>query len=492
MKTIKYISNMTLALLCYALCATSCAKGETTDIDISPQGTSDPKDVVVDMEPTYIDDQDVIIKSGYSQEYIRVSGLSTVTLVGEATEVLDQAYISLDDDDTWLQLPNVTRAEWTMSGLSKRVLINGKELRDGTNADIYNYYYGIMIKPTPDESYTPFSSVNGADSKVYMNTIYKSGSLPGGDNGLNSFTLKRGHMVVIAENEDGTGARETFMAIGDDLEVSLQGTELAGKASFLRAVQAPYVCKRGTGGADYASVQDIVGSTWYYRWGLGDGPTKDIDTAPMFWGAGAVSNYQNVISWPLANHVLGYNEPDGEKQANLTNERALELYPDILQVGLRTGSPSCEESNWKSGKWNYVFINDCEKAGYAIDFICVHWYNWGNYSANQNGATVAAQFMSHLQECYNLYGKPIWITEFNANTNRNFAHQVDFLNNVIPLLEECEYVERYAYFQPGSGNGNYLDGSTPTDVASAYNSVVSTPAIKDTHYDNWNASVGVN
>ena len=45
------------------------------------------------------------------------------------------------------------------------------------------------------------------------------------------------------------------------------------------------------------------------------------------------------------------------------------------------------------------------------------------------------------------------------------------------MLEAQPHVERYAYFQPNGGNGDFLKGDALTDVARAYDCMPSQPSI---------------
>ena len=80
---------------------------------------------------------------------------------------------------------------------------------------------------------------------------------------------------------------------------------------------------------------------------------------------------------------------------------------------------------------------------------------------------------------YNLYGLPIWITEFNANPNRSTATNYGFMQLALPYLETLDYVERYAWFEPSSGVADYYNtsGTVLTNVGTFYKSQVSTPSI---------------
>lgn len=464
----KQIRMYTVMASLFALAA--CAKGES-DGDSSGART-----------PVTIENQ-TLYEKGYENCDVRVTGSSSLYLSGSVTSVLAGSTVTLEGDDAWLFLPNVSRVKWNLEKLGKNIFIDGAPLADGVNADVINYYNGVYVKPKAADDYVPatlyMSDDTPADTR--LDRIYTGSEIPVGDNRLYRFTLRRGHMMVVAENEDGTGKSKVYMAVDNDLEQILD-TDLQGKISFLRIVPWAYVCKRGIGG-DF-EMKEAVGITWFYMWGIGSSASPQMDYAPMFWGSSASSeaNVQKVVADKLVNHILAFNEPDGADQANMTPKAAVERYPLLLKTGLRVGSPACTEGTWKT--WLAEFMAGCQERGYRVDFIATHWYDWGNWIPNQNTDPTDAQidqmvtrFKKDIDDCYAKYGLPIWITEFNANRYRSTDAQVRFLQKAIPMLEANPHVERYAYFQPFGGNGDFLKNGQLTSVAMAYNSAPSTPAV---------------
>jgi len=150
----------------------------------------------------------------------------------------------------------------------------------------------------------------------------------------------------------------------------------------------------------------------------------------------------------LHRSLLGFNEPDGKEQANMTVEKALEAWPELERTKLRLGSPAAVHAD---GEWMKSFMNQARGKGYRVDFVCVHMYPGSNSDA----------FIKHIETIHKLYGKPIWITEFavadwQAKTlarNRYSEDQVlAFMKDVLPRLDQLDFVERYAWFGPGPEN----------------------------------------
>ena len=415
---------------------------------------------------------------GYSFSNVIVKGISSLILYGNPGQILDNSTVNLEGEDAWLYMPNVNLNQWKSEKLSEKITINSAKFEEGKNASIFRYYNGIYIKPI-SEKYIPLNIYKDNDDKAYpvsLNKIYSADEIPSGDNSVSRIFLKRGHMLVLADNSDGTGESKVFVADEKNIEVSLDDA-LKGKVSFMRVVPWSYITKKGIGGK--FDRKDELGISWSYSWSLKGEATAFDDYVPMFWGNSSDEGVNQVLQKTLTNHILSFNEPDGKDQSNLTPEKALERYPKLLKLGLRTGSPACTEGKWKT--WLAEFMDGCKQKGYRVDFIAIHWYDWGNWIPTKNPSpenidAMVERFKRDIDNCYAKYGLPIWITEFNANRNRVTDVQIKFLEKALPMLEANPHVERYAYFQPFGGNGKFIENDNLTSVAKAYSKTVSTPA----------------
>jgi hypothetical protein len=173
---------------------------------------------------------------------------------------------------------------------------------------------------------------------------------------------------------------------------------------------------------------------WYYTWGttavLG---LEDIPFTPMCWGANSVSKLTGQI--PV---LLGFNEPDGAAQSNLTPTQAVGLWPKLEAVSSRLGSPAIAGNASKAGSWLETFTNSNPK----FDFVCVHWYAPPNSDA----------FLKQIDAIYAKYQKPIWVTEFAVadwagkypgGYDVNLVSQ--FMKDACAGLEARDFVERYTW-----------------------------------------------
>ncbi|MDG2314206.1 MAG: glycosyl hydrolase, partial [Flavobacteriaceae bacterium] len=297
-------------------------------------------------------------------------------------------------------------------------------------------------------------------------------------------------------NEDGTGKSKVFIASEKDLEIHVLPNFLQqGGVSFLRVVPWNWVSKKGTGG-------DILGmdNSWFYRWsnqGLSD---LQREYTPMAWGFGAANDDSDIELYKSkykSTHVLGFNEPDDcEGQSGQYNHLcdvpvAISVYENLMKTGLRLVSPACRQGavfNWLNSFNQEAVENDIR-----IDVIAVHWYDWGanpQGSPNANPNTIFNRFKTYLEDVYELYGLPIWITEFNGNKYRSTETNRQFMELAIPYLESVDFIERYAWFEPQNitiaddpGNGEFFDDAMNlTDIGTFYNNYQSTPSIPEDYY----------
>lgn len=203
---------------------------------------------------------------------------------------------------------------------------------------------------------------------------------------------------------------------------------------------------------------------WFYTW------TADMEAAvpqgmeyiPMVFGRwGIAEPAAKAAAFARKSgvrEILGFNEPDAEKQGNLSVEKALDAWPLLMETGLRLGSPACVHPD---NDWMKKFMAGVEERKLRIDFICMHSYAGPNAEA----------FVKRLESVHKLYGKPIWITEFavgdweakSPETNRHRPETVlNFMQDLLPKLEEMNFVERYAWF-PARQDDNALGTSALFD-----------------------------
>jgi hypothetical protein len=335
------------------------------------------------------------------------------------------------------------------------------------------------------------SQQTGTSATCLARTIYKGVTIPASlDNQITSIKLNKGFMATLAENEDGSGNSYPFMAITNDLNINLNAS-LDKKVSFIRVLPLANTLKKGAGYKSPASapndnsVVDQLNVSWLYDWGSSDYAKPNRDYSLMAWGANA-ANSTNVAKHILkdsVSHLLSFNEPDNTNQSNVTFVNAVPLHKNLAATGYRLGSPAPEEGNAQTGRWLGDFMALAETNNVRVDYMAIHWYDWGSYSStlatSPNVTNLFNRFKSYVNNIYATYNKPIWITEFNANRNTTSATHEAFIALALPWLESQSFVERYAYFFPPALPPTDVNGVL-TPIGTAYkNFNASTLAIKN-------------
>lgn len=192
---------------------------------------------------------------------------------------------------------------------------------------------------------------------------------------------------------------------------------------------------------------------WFYTWG-GDKPAgtpDNVEFVPMSWGyygnkdGGYVKWLSQMSAHPGITRFLGFNEPDGKGQANLSVESALEGWQYMNQLKVPIGSPAAVHAD---GEWMQKFMAGAEAKKYRVDFVTIHWYGGDN----------PQDFLGYLARVHEMYHRPLWITEFCPgdwsagpdHPNRYTTQQVaEFMKVVLPAMNKLDYVQRYSWYSAG-------------------------------------------
>lgn len=204
--------------------------------------------------------------------------------------------------------------------------------------------------------------------------------------------------------------------------------------------------------------------SWHYSWGgrLNPDEPQNIQFVPMIWKAGGnfsdldknIDYLKPLVQSHKVNYLLGFNEPDGEKQANMTVDEAIAAWPKLMELGVPLGSPACVHAD---NAWMKEFMAKASERHYRIDFITVHWYGTPN----------AAELIGYLKKIHKMYHKPIWITEFavgdwKAKTVEENKFSADeilvFMKELLPQLDKLSFVKKYAWFSAKT-NSSHLGTS---------------------------------
>ncbi len=320
----------------------------------------------------------------------------------------------------------------------------------------------------------------GTNATCVSNSIYNGATIPSGlNNGIKSITLSQGFQAVLAVNEDGSGESFCYVATTSTVTVNL-ALPLQDKVSFIRVLPITSVNKKGAcTPIDINPV--LLNVPWFYDWGVNDNSATGREYALMAWDENWVDTEAKIdgyIAKPNITSLLTFNEPDGIGQANITWYNGASLYKKLLRTGYRMGSPATTESQYRV--WLLQFMDRAKRDSLRVDYVAVHWYDWGGwfsdgFQVNPDINVVFNRFKSYISAAYNLYKKPIWITEFNANVNRPTAVHQAFMALALPWLETNPQVERYSYFF--EDNSPEAVSGVLTPLGQFYKDHVSTPAI---------------
>ena len=190
--------------------------------------------------------------------------------------------------------------------------------------------------------------------------------------------------------------------------------------------------------------------SWFYNWDRNPSisPPASIAFAPMQWGQwwpDLNTLQQSYAAWHKSAKpvfLLGFNEPDHSDQANMDVNTAISIWPKLQAMDVPLVSPACANS---FGGWLAEFYNQIDKLGYRVDYTAVHWY--ANPDANG--------LINYLQNIYNSWKRPIWLTEFSTvdwsgNATWTEEDNYRFLAEFLWRAEDLTWLKRYSIF-PFSG-----------------------------------------
>lgn len=191
------------------------------------------------------------------------------------------------------------------------------------------------------------------------------------------------------------------------------------------------------------------GVSWYYNWAFEAfkyDSFSELQYVPMLWNSGdGDGDLVDMFQYQGYKYLLMFNEPDLEEQANMTIDEAIEGMKLVADKDMILGSPATALMPPWSDEWFQPFMKRMEKENMDVDFIPIHHYwNWWNEEGVQ-------AFLDLIDETWEMYHKPIWITEFaltgDPGKNKQQIQSVkDYMAGVIKGLDERPYVERYAWF----------------------------------------------
>jgi hypothetical protein len=197
---------------------------------------------------------------------------------------------------------------------------------------------------------------------------------------------------------------------------------------------------------------------WHYSWNweLRANYPDGVEFVPMIWGRGGATQARidylnNLASLGEIQNVLTFNEPDLESQSNMSVDEVVNLWPLLETLNVPISSPVASAP---LNDWMRDFMEKASNQNLRVDFVAIHIYHKND----------PVKFIELVEEVYQTYGKPIWITEFAVRdtsattTNPNIyteSYVLSFMQYVLDELYELDYVKRYSWFDPNANNPKY-------------------------------------
>ena len=353
---------------------------------------------------------------------VDLTGSAVLILPGDSPKIGNgEVHFTQDELDAVVVFDRV-RPSVVQEKFLSSIFVDNKPAEHGKNVRLIPTVAGTIVFPHgPDyASLLTFNSINlqGEPRKFIVHKYYKTKELNEDEDQIQSFLLKKGYMATLAENADGSGASQVFIAYDKDLEIKRLPEALMKKVSFIRVFPWRYTGKKGFGGK--LATAEMLRTQWYYSWNASAKSSIDIEFVPMRHNA-KWDSFKKINQLENVTHVLGFNEPNQPDQANMTVEEALAMWPKLQASGLRLGSPSPNDAE-RGLKWLYEFMDEADKRGLRVDFVTVHYYK-ADWPANK--------LIGWLRKIHQRTGnRPIWLTEFNngapwtKNHNPTYAQRM--------------------------------------------------------------------
>lgn len=330
------------------------------------------------------------------------------------------------------------------------ITINGEQAVNGKNCQVKIYNRGAIIMPygadfKPLTVYTEANfkgescnDFNTGNSGGFMQTLSKDQL----NNRIKSFRLKRGYMVTFALKEGGRGYSRCFVADKADIEVNLPAL-MQNRISSYRLFKWNDVSKAGLANDTRWESNDALNTQWCYSFGLGENTGIDRECVPHH----IYEDWPNAAACGSVNYETSSPNMKTNNEPRNTSDDHPQTLDEILnnwESLMRTGQRLCTPSSWDgSYSFNQQFLDSIDARGWRCDILDIHAY-WATGS-----------FYS-LNGLYQNARRPIWVTEWcwgaSWNNNGAFANGVteaqnaDNVMNICNLMNNWDYVERYAYW----------------------------------------------
>lgn len=213
--------------------------------------------------------------------------------------------------------------------------------------------------------------------------------------------------------------------------------------------------KKGVGvTGKFDAKTDALGVSWYHNWFPSAEPGVAAEFVPMIWA-------RHIVTAEILDHLrdgrfpalLTFNGPDSKCESNMPVEEAIELWPKLMDTGLRLGSPAPSEGHSEC-EWLDKFMETASSKNLRVDFMCLHSHpDMRNPDAHE-------ELRRLLSAVHKRFGRPVWLTDLGSwNKSQEFTIDLvsRYMAKVLPILESLPFLERYAWFASYTNFGMWPD-----------------------------------
>lgn len=322
------------------------------------------------------------------------------------------------------------------------------------------------------DSYTAPSEEKPQTDKTRLRTLYNENHARFAENYTEDTFAAFSEALAEAKAvlDDENAVQTEIDQCADELEKAVKGLVLSEAAlngdtkTAKKGVSSWYYAGSDASRHD-VSVLEKAGVSWFYNWGFTPECAEETDTmeyVPMIWSGQGVTDdtiekLKEGKEEGLYKNLLTFNEPDLDSQADMTVDEAIELWPQLMETGLRLGSPAPAAVD---SAWLEQFMGQIEEKGYYVDFINLHVYQDFTHPDS------VQSLKDTILNLYDKYGVPIWITEIGAidvsslwqgytlYDQPSIELAQKYIEEVTAMLESLDCVERYAWFVDSSSDLN--------------------------------------
>ena len=196
--------------------------------------------------------------------------------------------------------------------------------------------------------------------------------------------------------------------------------------------------------------------------------------APHPW----TTNAENAVNKGNESFFLSFGEANTPNQQGLTmdakegaDEFMTMMQPWAVNYGVTIGSPGTLGMPWDY-QWQNDFLDECAQLGCKIGWISGHWFSQcGTATAQQLADTFWGTVNTYKEIAQNhssQYGidLKVWVDNFSLNCDSQA--QKDFLDIVVPELDNDPMIERYGYVSSTGSDGFVNSDGSISDLGLHY------------------------